>query len=99
MENKEIQAFLIETMKLKPDRAIFHYLVKVIIHWENGGKIRGSLGAVSNTKNAANTALFRHINSVVATKDYRKMTGVSYPISPNDYLGIMYRLYFLERGK
>jgi|LGVE01.1.fsa_nt_gb hypothetical protein len=96
MENKKIQQFLIRKMNLKPDKVVFLYLTKVIEHWENGGTIRGSLGHVSKTKNVANRALSRHITAIVGTKEYRELTGVKYSISPNDYLGIMYRLYFLE---
>ena len=94
--NTKIERFLTNKININPNKIVFDYLTKIIEYWEAGGKIRGSLDYVSKERNTARQALWRHINEVVANKEYRELFNATYPISPNSYLGTLYKLYFLE---
>ena len=96
MKNKKIEQFIIENTNMTPDKVVYSYLVKILEHFEEGGKIRGALNRVSKVNGSAYQALFRYIQDVVGTPKYEELTGTKYPVSPNEFLTIIYKKYFLE---
>lgn len=96
MKNKDIENFIINNTSMTPDKAIYSYMVEIFEHFETGGKIRGALNKASKVNGSAYQALFRYIQDAAGTEKYEKLTGTEYPVSPNEFLTIVYKKYYLE---
>ena len=93
---KNIQIFIINTLKLSSERGIFNHLVKALVFIEDGNPVRGTLSKITRTDQTAHSALYAYIREVSHTEEYFNLTGVKIPVTPVQFLSKLWEKYLLD---